>query len=132
MNYQVTNVAKHIFFSLLIFAVGSAISQQNVAQLGNFGSSESGSKTLCQQLDNEIISNTSANTDPLFEHASKSNTDDAQPKTITSCNFLMNLLPAESDFSFNPGEQQLNIGFYNAVLSSQIFVFQEPDPPRLG
>lgn len=132
MNYQVTNVVKHIFFSLLIFAVGSAISQQNVAQLGNFSSSESGSKTLCQQLDNEIISNTSANSDPLFEHASKSNTDDAQPKTITSCNFLMNLLPAESCFSFNLGEQQLNISFYNAVLSSQIFVFQEPDPPRLG
>jgi hypothetical protein len=128
----VINAIKHIFFFVLVLAVGSAISQQNVAQFGNIGSSASGSKTLCQQLTNGSISNSSAEADPLFEHASKSNADDAQPKTITSCTFLMNLLPAESDFSFNPGEQQLKIGFYNGVLSSQIFVFQEPDPPRLG
>ncbi len=126
------NAIKHIFFFALVFALGSAIFQQNVAQLGNIGSSESGSKTFCQQLTNGSISQPSAEVDPLYQHASKSNADDAQPKTITSCNFLMNLLPAESDFSFNPGEQQLNIGFNNAVLSSQIFVFQEPDPPRLG
>ncbi len=126
------NAIKHIFFFALILALGSVISQQNVAQLGNIGSSESSSKTFCQQLTNGSISQPSPEVDPLYQHASKSNADDAQPKTITSCNLLMNLLPAESDFSLNPGEQHLNIGFYNTVLSSQIFVFQEPDPPRLG
>lgn len=126
------NAIKHIFLFALIFAVGSAISQQNIAQFGNIGSSESGSKTLCQQLTNGSISNPSGKVDPLFEHTSKSNTDDAQPKTITSCNSMLNILPAESNFVFNPGEQQLNIGFRNTVLSSQTFVFQEPDPPRLG
>lgn len=126
------NAIKHIFFFVLIFAIGSAISQQNIAQLGNIGSSESGAQTFCQQLTNGSISNPSTDVDPLYQHASKSNADDAQPKTITSCTSLMNLLPSKSDFSFNPGEQQLNIGLNNAVLSSQIFVFQEPDPPRLG
>lgn len=126
------NAIKHLFFFMLVFAVGSAISQQNMSQLGNIGSSESGSKTLCQQLTNGSIANPSGDIDPLFKNVSKSNADDAPPKTITSCTSLMNLLPAENDFSFNPGEQQLNIGFYNAVGSSQIFVFQEPDPPRLG
>lgn len=126
------NAVKHIFFFVLVFALGIAISQQNMSQLGNISSFESNSKTFCQQLTNGSISHPSTEADPLYQHGSKSNADDAQPKTITSCTFLMNLLPAESDFSFNPGEQQLNIGFYNAVLSSQIFVFQEPDPPRLG
>ncbi|PAU94429.1 hypothetical protein CK503_06405 [Aliifodinibius salipaludis] len=126
------NAIKHIFFFVLIFAVGSAISQQNIAQLGNIGSSESGSKTLCQQLTNGSIANPSGDIDSLFKNVSKSNADDAQPKTITSCNSLLNILPTKNNFSFSPGEQPINIGFYNAVRSSLIFVFQEPDPPRLG
>lgn len=112
--------------------MGVAITQQKTVQLGSVDSSKLGTITKCQQISNGSITNHSGNIDPLFDVASASNADNAQPKTITSCNFLMNLLLAESDFSFNPGEQQLNIGFYNAVLSSQTFVLQEPDPPRLG
>ena len=128
------NAVKPIYFFLLVFAAGSAISQQNVnvAQLGNFDNSRSTSKTFCQQFTNGSISNDSAKADPLWEHASTSNANDAPPKTITSCNSLLNILPVQNKFSFNAGEQQRNIGFHNAVLSSQIFVYQEPDPPRLG
>lgn len=126
------NAIKQISIFVLIFAVGSVISQQNMSQFVNAGSSESGSNTFCQELTKGSISNPSAEVDPLFEHASKSNANDAQPKTITSCNSLLNILPTENDFTFNPGEQEFNITIYNALLSSQTFVFQEPDPPRLG
>ncbi|WP_440999727.1 hypothetical protein [Fodinibius sp. SL11] len=126
------NTIKHFFFFALIFAVGSTIFQQNVVQLGNVGSSHSGSDTLCQQLSNGSISNPSGDVDPLFEHDSKSNADDAPLKTITSCNSLMNILPAQSNFSFNPGGKEVTIGIYKPTFSSQAFVFQEPDPPRLG
>jgi len=132
MYCQVINAVKHIFFSLLIFGVGLVTSQQNVVQFGNIDSSQSGSKTLCQQLTNGSISNSSGDVDPFFEHFSKSHSNNAQPKTITSCNSLLNILPAGNNFSFIPGEQQSNIGFHNAVPSSQMFVFQEPDPPRIG
>ncbi|NGP87661.1 hypothetical protein [Fodinibius halophilus] len=103
-----------------------------MAQFYNIGSPQSGSKTLCQQLTNGSISNPSGDVDPLFEHTSKSNADNGQPKTITSCNSSLNILPAKNNFSFNPGEYKINISFHNALLSSQTFVFQEPDPPRLG
>lgn len=126
------NAEKYIFFFLLVFAVGLAISQQNEIQLGNIDSSQSGSISLCDPPSNGSVTNHSGDNDPMLAHAPESNSEDEQPRTITSCNSLLNILPVESNFSFNPGAQQVNIGFYNAVLSSQIFVFQEPDPPRLG
>ncbi|TYP92136.1 hypothetical protein LX73_2386 [Fodinibius salinus] len=123
---------KYILLLTLLFVVGSAISQQNVAKLDNIGSSQSSSKTLCQQRTNGSISNPPREVDPLFEHASESHTNNTPPKTITSCNSSLHILPAESNFSFNPGNYQISTGFYNSSLSSQTFVFQEPDPPRLG
>lgn len=132
MNCQVNNAVQHIFFFLLIFAVGLVTSQQNVLQLGHVDSSQLDSKSLCQQISNGNISNHTGDVTPLFDDASKTNTDNTQPRTITSCNSLVNILPVTSNFSFNPGEQAITIGFHNAVLSSQTFVFQEPNPPRLS
>lgn len=126
------NAVKHIFFFVLIIAVGSAVTQQNVAQWGNIDNSQSDSTTLCQQISDTGITSHSGDMDPLFEHAPESNSNDAQPRTTTLCISMMNTLPAENNFSFNPGGQQVNIGFYNAFLFSQTFVFQEPDPPQLG
>jgi hypothetical protein len=131
MNCQVNNALQHIFFFLLIIA-GIVISQQNVVQLGHVDSSQLDSMTFCQQISDANISNQSGDVAPLFDDASKSNAKDTQSKTITSCNSLANMLPSENSFSFSSAEQSVNIGFHNALLSSQIFVFQEPDPPRIG
>ncbi|NIT57687.1 MAG: hypothetical protein GWN00_16090 [Aliifodinibius sp.] len=125
------NAVQYIPFFLLIFA-GIVISQQNSMQLDHVDSSQFNSMTLCQQISNGSISNHFGETDPLLNDDSTSNTDDSQPKTVTSCNSLVNILPAANNLSFNAGEQSTNIGFYNVRLSSQTFVFQEPDPPRLS
>lgn len=127
------NSAKELFLLTLIVVVGSVILQQNIApQTDNSSVSHSNFATQCQQNANNSISNHSPDSDLLFKHASKPDTEKEEPVTITNCTSLSNILPAESDFSFNPGEKTLNLTVYNATLSSQIFVFQEPDPPRLG
>jgi len=131
MICQVNNAVQYIFFFLLIFA-GIVISQQNSVQLDYVDSSQFNSMTLCQQISQGSISTHSEDVAPLFDKASETNGKNNQSKTVTSCNSLVNILPAENSFSFSSGKQPTNIGFHNAVLSSQTFVFQEPDPPRLS
>lgn len=124
------NSAKHIFVLMLIVVVGGTILQQHSPQT-EYSASQSDIVTECQQYFHSNI-DTSENHNLFFSNASDSNNGETQPRTITSCNSLVNILPGESNFSFDPGEQEINIGFYNTLLSSQIFVFQEPDPPQLG
>lgn len=131
MNLQVNNALQYIFFFLLIFA-GIVISQQNAVQSGHVESSLFDSMTFCQQISDGNISNQSKDVAPFFDDALKTNAKDTQSKTITSCHSLANMLPAENSFLFSSGEQSANIGFHNALLASQTFVFQEPDPPRIG
>jgi hypothetical protein len=88
--------------------------------------------TLCQQISQGSISTHSGDVAPLFDKASETSDKDNQSETVTSCSSLVNILPAENSFSFSSGKQPKNIGFHNAVLYSQTFVFQEPDPPRLS
>lgn len=132
MNRQVNNALQHIFLFLLFLAVGLVLSQQNAIQLDHNGSLQLDSMTPCQQITIGNISNPFSDVSPLFDKASETNAQNTQTKTISSCNSLLNMLPADNRFFFSSGEQPVNIGSYNAVLSSQTFVFQEPDPPRIG
>lgn len=122
------NSGKHILLFVLVIVAGGAISQQNVV-VSNISQSEH--TTPCQQLSNSTAINLT-NLDPVLANSSKSETTNAQPVTVTSCNSLLNILPAENHFSFSPLEEETSIGFSNVIISSQTFVFQEPDPPRFG
>jgi hypothetical protein len=128
----VHNSVKHTFFLLLMIIIGGAVLHQH----SGIESSRSGIfatdyNTPCQQLSQSSIEAAEV-ANPNFENSSESNTTDTQPKSFTSCNSLVNVLPAESDFSFNLAETEMDLAIYNALLSSQTFVFQEPDPPRFG
>lgn len=128
---KVPDSAKHILLLLLMVVVGGAVlNQQAIPQAQLSDSTTINTAKQCQL----IPSNTVASKDhhQHVDHSSESHATDTQPKTITSCNSLMNILPAENDFSFNPEEQKLDITIHNVLLSSQTFVFREPDPPRFG
>ncbi|MGM0547392.1 MAG: hypothetical protein ACQEST_11805 [Bacteroidota bacterium] len=124
--------ATHIFLLLLLVTVGGAVlQQQTVLQPNHSDAVQLEATQQCQQLAHSSIDR-AEDTDPHFDHESHSNTSETSSIPLTSCNSLVNTLPSENDFSFSPGVEEFNITIYNALLSSQTFVFQEPDPPRLG
>lgn len=111
---------------LIIVISGAVVQQSSSAEVAP----KTDSLTECQgYIQSHIdISNDHA---PLVDHATDSHSETTSA-SFTSCNTGLNILAAENDFSFDPGNGAINISFYNASISSQIFVFQDPDPPRLG
>ena len=53
------------------------------------------------------------------------------PVEITHCFSSLQILPVNNTFLLEPGQKDRLIHSLPSFLSSQAFVFQEPDPPRL-
>src|SRR5690625_3886411 len=66
-----------------------------------------------------------------FSTATELPSENEQPANITNCSTSLQLLPATNHFLFNPGQQDQPIFIHSSSLASQLFVVQEPDPPRL-
>lgn len=65
------------------------------------------------------------------EHTTSTPSDEQPaPQVLSNCNSLLVILPGNHQYLINPSLQDRNIGRNGPVLTSQIFVFQEPDPPR--
>ena len=48
----------------------------------------------------------------------------------SSCSISLQVIPVEKQYMLSPGESSLVFPPHTSVISSQAFVFQEPDPPQ--
>lgn len=124
--------AKNILLLALIVLVGGALFQSNALFHSNYAVNTSDSLVKCQNSVNSSITDDFTHTDPWLLNSADSDPTEKQPKTVTSCNSFSPVVVTTNYFSLEPDEQDFNIRHYNTILSSQTFVFQEPDPPRLG
>lgn len=125
------NTAKNILLLALIVFVGGTLLQPDTSLKTNT-TNFSDSLTKCQNAMDGTITEDFTDTDPLLSNSTDSNSTEKQPTTLTSCNSFSPVVVTTNSFFLEPDEEDYSIGDYNALLSSQIFVFQEPDPPRLG
>lgn len=125
------NSAQNFLFLTLIVLVGGVVFQSNAILQSN-ASNTSKSLIKCQNTLKISIIDDFTNTEPWLSNSTDSNPTEKQPKTVTSCNSFSPVVITTNPFSLEPNEQNFNIRYYNTILSSQIFVFQEPDPPQLG
>lgn len=125
------NTPQNILLLALIVLVGGAVFQSNATFQSN-AVNTSQSLIKCQNTLNISITDDFTDNDPWLLNSTDSNPTEKQPKTVSSCNSFSPVVVTTNRFSLEPDEQNFNIRNYNTILSSQIFVFQEPDPPRLG
>ena len=120
------------FFSLLLMvAVLSSYGMQGLYPSYAFSTSDSDlSASICKNLDQPT---SPAN---LPSKVNSNNQDSSPPQSSTasaySCNSSVQMIPAQKQWVQPSTESTIIPSGYNATLSSHIFVFQEPDPPRLG
>ena len=120
------------FFSLLlIVAVLSSFGMQGLYPSYTFSTSDSDfSASICKSLDQP----TSPVNLPSEVNSNNQDSSSSQSSTAAaySCNSSVQMIPAQNQWLQPSTESTVIPPAYNASLSSQIFVFQEPDPPRLG
>jgi|AntRauTorckE6833_2_1112554.scaffolds.fasta_scaffold01993_6 hypothetical protein len=120
------------FFSLLLMiAVLSSYGMQGLYPSSALSTSDSNSAAfICINMDQP--------TSPtkLPSEVNNNSPDSSAPQgsttTAYSCNSSVQTIPVEKQYLQQPTESTIIRSAYNATLASQIFVFQEPDPPRLG
>jgi len=71
-------------------------------------------------------------TNNWFSTEKENSADNAQDAKVINCNLSLQALSITSNFIFNPEQTDHIIQRKSSLLIMQIFVFQEPDPPKFG
>lgn len=129
--YQLTNYSKNsAFFFLLVFItyLAGGIALNSFSYYPSLSSSTNIIlKKQCQKSSHFSHINQAQN---KFSTAKEFPLSDQQPVVLSSCNTSIQILIATNNFVFESDKRNRLIRLKNPFLSSQIFAFQEPDPPR--
>jgi len=116
-----------IFLSFLLVAVMLLSYSTKDVSLSN-------SVSLSQQSSfcNNIHQTSFVKDRPSGVEQGESNSNPSQGATTVSysCNISLQILPIEKQNLESPAEDSFVFQSYNSTVSSQAFVFQEPDPPQ--
>lgn len=78
----------------------------------------------------QLLANTNPSVSDLLVNADQPSENEAN-LILINCSTSLNILPNNSQSLLNSDRVDYIIGIKPSLLASQIFVFQEPDPPRL-
>ena len=116
----------------IIIAVFSFYSMQGSDLSSSFSDNGSGDQVhACKKLNPQAPTN--ANLPSKINTSSQETSAPISSTTTTnSCNTSIQMVLFDQQYLRAPTESKIVPSTKNAILASQIFVFQEPDPPRLG
>ena len=122
--------AKHsALFFLFIFTayLVSGIATKSAAYYASVSDFDTAWTTTCQKSTHTAHISHADNT---LSSANDLPSNHQQPVTFTNCFSSLQILPISNTFLLKPVQSDRVIQSIPSFLSSQAFVFQEPDPPR--
>ena len=129
---DLNNTHSFLISFLSVLAVFSFYSIQGAGLSPTASDYVSGEKNhACKKLNPQATTNAN-----LPSEINNSNKETSAPTnstpTTNSCNTSVQMVSVGQQYLHAPIESKIVPSTKNAILASQIFVFQEPDPPRLG
>lgn len=114
------------FLSLLVIAVMLlSYSTKDVSLSNSVALSQQSS--FCKNAQQTLI--TKDQPSEITKEGSEATSTQGSSSVSSSCNISLQVIPVEKRYMLSPGERSL-VFPPHTTISSQAFVFQEPDPPQ--